>query len=243
MVSTILIYLITYAIYGEGTPKELYDNITAYAGGFRAATLLDLWYPSSLLPLKLILEGEAQFPVINALGSQTVEIAAIIVRAIILIVTLSIIAAAAAAWWRPQVVPMHRLVLLSIAMATINSEVGGYTHMLLIYFVFMERWRGFGRPAAIVIAFLLCIALEIPLEQVPPALRDSYLSGRWVIVHYYVGIGAILRPLLIHLMILALSLVTIRDVWCDARRHGWRSPLARWRAGTSQPINEVAGQP
>lgn len=224
IIATVVIYLLTYAIFGEGTPRELYDNITAYAGGFKAASLLDLWYPSSLLPTKMLLEGNAEFPVIQALGTETVAIALLAVKVVIATVTLAIIVAAAAAWWRPQVVPMHRLVFLSMAIALINSEVGGYTQMLLIFFVFMERWRGVGRPVAIVIAYLLCIALDIPIEQVPPVVRDSYLSGRSIIAQYYVGVGVLIRPLLVHGMILSLAAVTIRDVWADARRHGWRSP-------------------
>ena len=160
---------------------------------------------------------------------DAVAIASAAVYALTATVTLAIIVAAAAAWWRPQLVPMHRLIFLSIAIAMINSELGGYTQLLLVFFVLMERWRGFGRQAAIVMAYVLCIALDIPIEQVPPVVRDSYLSGREVIAQYYVGVGVFVRPVLVHLMILSLALVTIRDVWADARQSGWRSPLARWR--------------
>ena len=123
---------------------------------------------------------------------------------------------------------MHRLILLSIGVAVINSEAGGYTQMILIFFVFFERWRGIGRPVAIVTAYLLCIALDVPIEQVPPVVRDSYLGGREVIATYSVGIGTLLRPVLIHVMLVSLAIVTIRDSWADARAHGWRSPLP-WR--------------
>lgn len=234
LLATVIIYLITFAIYGEGTPRELYNNITAYAGGFKAASLLDLWYPSSLKPVQLLLRGDAEFPVITALGSRTIEVAAIVVHVFVLTVTLSIVAAAAAAWWRPAVVPMHRLILLSMGIAVINSEVGGYTHMLLIYFVFMERWRGFGRPAAIIMAYVLCIALDIPIESVPPLVRDSYLAGRTLITEYSVGAGVLVRPVLVHLMLFSLALVTMRDVWADARRHGWRSPFP-WGRDSATP--------
>ena len=223
MIASVIVYLVTYAIYGEGTPIELYNNITAYAGGFKAATLLDLWYPSSFLPIRLLLDGDAQFPVTQAIGSRAVELLSMGVHAFVLFVTLSIAVAAAATWWRPEVVPMHRLVFLSMCMALINSEVGGYTHMLMIFFVFMEPWRGFGRKSAIVMAYLLCIPLDIPIERVPPVVRDSYLSGRLVISEYFVGLGAVGRPLLVHLMILSLALVTIHDVWSDLKANGWQS--------------------
>lgn len=231
LIASVIVYLVTFAIYGEGTPREIYNNLTAYAGAFQQASLLEFWYPSSLQPIRLLLSGETQFPVITALGSHTVAVASVAVRSLILAVTLSILAAAAASWWRPAAVPMHRLILLSIGLAVINSEAGGYTQMILIFFVFMEKWRGFGRVAAIVLAYVLCIALDFPIERVPPVVRDSYLGGREVIAEYSVGVGTLLRPVLIHLMLLSLALVTIRDVWADARRNGWRSPLP-WRNPT-----------
>ncbi len=228
LLASIVIYLLTFALYGEGSPSVILRNLTAYAGAFQQASLLEFWYPSSLQPIRLLLQGDTQFPVITALGSNTLAVAGGIVHAIILATTLSIVAAAAAAWWRPGAVPMHRLILLSIGIAVINSEAGGYTQMILIFFIFFERWRGVGRPVAIVTAYILCVALDFPIEQVPPVVRDSYLGGREVIAQYSVGVGTLLRPILIHLMLGSLALVTIRDAWADARANGWRSPLP-WR--------------
>lgn len=232
LLASIIIYLVSYALYGEGSPAVILRNLTAYAGAFSQASLLEFWYPSSLQPIRLLLQGDTQFPVITALGSNFLAVAGAIVRAIILATTLAIVAAAAAAWWRPGAVPMHRLILLSIGIAVINSEAGGYTQMILIFFVFFERWRGVGRPVAIVTAYLLCIALDFPIEQVPPVVRDSYLGGREVIATYSVGVGTLLRPVLIHLMLASLAIVTVRDAWADARAHGWRSPLP-WRNATA----------
>lgn len=239
LVASVIIYLITFAIYGEGSPREIYHNVTAYAGAFQQASLLEFWYPSSLQPIRLLLQGDTQFPVMTALGSNFISVASLVVRALILATTLSILVAAAASWWRPAAVPMHRLILLSIGIAVINSEAGGYTQMILIFFVFMEKWRGFGRVAAIVMAYILCVALDFPIERVPPVVRDSYLGGREVIAEYSVGIGTLMRPVLIHLMLFSLSLVTIRDVWADARRNGWRSPLP-WRNSDRAAARDVS---
>ncbi len=215
--ATVLVYLVSFAIYGAGTPGEITRNIANFAGATRASSLLDIWYPSSLLPVRAVLAGDAEFPVVATLGSQTVATVDALLRGLSLATTLSIVAAAAASWWRPGPVPMHRMVLLSIGIATINSEVGGYIQMILIFFVFMERWRGIGRPVAIVMAYLLCIALDVPVENVPPVVRESYLSGRNVIAEFTIGAGILLRPILVHLMLMTLSLVTLRDVLADAR--------------------------
>jgi hypothetical protein len=235
IIATILIYLVTYALYGEGTPRELYDNITAYAGGYKASTLLDLWYPSSLRPMVMVLQGDAQFPTIVALGSTVIQWGLVFLVGFNLVVNASIILAAVATWWRSSVVPMHRLILLSMGIAIINSEVGGYTQMFVVFLVFMERWRGFGRIFAIVTCYVLCIALDIPIEQVPPVVRDSYFANANVIAEFYVGIGAFLRPMLVHAIMLSLSWVTIRDVYRDARRDGWK-PYVPWQPRSAKVV-------
>lgn len=236
MLTTVIIYLVTFALYGEGSPQQIVRNLTAYAGAVQRDITLDFWYASSLKPIQLLLQGDTQFPAVNTLGSGTVAILEAIVRAIIVATSLTIVAAAIAAWWRPGAVPMHRLILLSIGIAVINSEVGGYNQMILIFFVFFERWRGIGRRVAIVIAYLLCIALDFPIASVPPLVRESYLGGREVIADYSIGVGTLLRPVLIHVMLLALALVTIRDCWSNARADGWRSPLP-WR--NPRPAKDV----
>ena len=122
---------------------------------------------------------------------------------------------------------MHRLIFFSIAAALITSEVSGYTHMLVLLFVFMEAWRGIGRRVAIVIAYVISIALEFPLERAPAVVRESYLSGGPVIAEFAVGVGSFARPILFHLMIVALAVVTLRDVYVNAQEGGWRLPFRR----------------
>ena len=228
LLATAIVYLVSYAILGEGSPQEIVTNIAAYAGGFKVGDLQYLWYPSSLEPISLLLSGDAASPIVNLIGSHMVEAGLAIIKVLVAATIVAVFVAAAAAWWRPGVVPLHRLILLSMGVAFIYSEVGGYTQMLLLFFIFMEKWRGIGRPAAIVMAYLLSVALDYPISEVPTMVSDSYLAGRMVIAEYYIGIGIVLRPMLIHFILITLSAVTIRDVWADARVHGWQSPLP-WR--------------
>jgi hypothetical protein len=221
--TTVLVYLVTFALVGAGTPAEIYRNISDFSGGYQAVTVLDLWYTSTFKPLVSLLTGST-FPIISIIGSQAAEIGAIAIPALVHFVQGCIVLAAAAAAFRPEVVPMHRLVFLSIAMALITSEAGGYTQILLILFVFMERWKGFGRAYAIFVAYVLCIAGDIPIDRVPPIAQDSFLSGGRVIAHYNVGVGPFLRPLLILSLPFALSMVTLRAVYLRLREEGWRLP-------------------
>ncbi len=219
--TTAIVYLVSYAILGAGTPAEIYRNISDFSGLYQAVTVLDLWYAGTYKPLVSLLTGST-FPIISVVGSRWAELGAVVLPLSIHLVQALIAVAAACAAFRPQVIPMHRLVFLSIAMALITSEAGGYTQILLILFVFMERWRGLGRPVAIVIAYVLCIAADIPIDRVPPVTRDSYLGGGWVIAEYNVGLGPFVRPLLILVMAASLASVCIRDVLAQLKSEGWR---------------------
>jgi len=116
-------------------------------------------------------------------------------------------------------------------MAMATSEVGGYTQIFTIFFVFMETWRGVGRRLAILMAYLLCIPLDVPIQFAAEVYRESFLSGRLVPTQYWLSVGFIARPVLLYLVAITLAMVTVRDVWAHAYAHGWRLPFvsARWR--------------
>jgi hypothetical protein len=235
--ATVIVYLLSFAAMGTGTPWQIYNNIVNYSGGFQAAGLLDLWYAGTYKPLLSLLRGEA-FPILNVLGSRQIELLSVVLPAILL-ATLGLIGLAAlAAAFRPQRVPMYRLVFLSIAAALITSEAGGYTQMFLILFVFMEPWRGFGRIWAIVVCYILCIPADIPIVWVPPVVRESFLGGGPVIAQYAVGVGPFLRPGLVLSVAVALSCVTLRDVWDQFRSEGWRIGFPSPKAG---PLPSASG--
>ena len=182
----------------------------------------------SLQPLSLLLSGDAFSPIVSLIGSHMVETGLSMIKILVAVTVALIAAAAAAAWLRPGAVPLYRLLMLSMGLAIIYTEVGGYTQMLLLFFVFMEKWRGFWRGAVLVLAYILCFPLDYPIAQVPTMVSDSYFAGRIIVTEYTIGIGIVIRPLLLHLILIILSVVTIRDVWVDARANGWRSPFP-WR--------------
>ena len=242
LAATIILYLITYAVFGAGTPRQIYDNIASFSGLYQAVSLLDLWYTTTYLPLISLLEGST-FPVIGVVGSARVEAGLVLLPMAVRATQLAILLAAAAAWLRPEVVPMHRLIFLSIALALITAEAGGYTQILLVVFVLMERWRGTARPVAILCAYLLSIPADIPVDYVPPILRESFIAGRPVLTMFEVGLGSFLRPGIVLLMAMALSGATLAAVWRDIRAQGWRG---RWRFRHDAPIlagEEAAGRP
>ena len=240
--ATILVYLVTYAILGDGTPRQIYDNITNFSSSFLSATPLDVMYTSTYKPLLYVMEGNG-FPIVNMLGSQTVELVLFIVP-IIVWATLSLIGLAALATFvRPGAVPLHRVLFLSIGTAIVTSEAGTYTAMFVILFVFMEPFRGFGRIWSIVVCYILCIPADVPLLYVPPLVRESYLFGQTVVAEYMVGLLPFIRPALLLSIVAAMSLVTVREVWDQLRVDGWRLPNLGRRTLVATPSGTTNGGP
>lgn len=221
--TTAIVYLVSFAIYGGGWPSEIFRNIKDYATLFIAGTPLDLWYSITYRPLLTLLKGD--FPSSSFVGSYWVELFTVAIPILIYATQALIAAAAAAAWWRPAAAPQFRLIFLAIAIALVTSEAGGYTQVLLLLFVFMEQWKGVGRKLAILIAYVLSVPGEILISHTPPTAQPGFFGLTQVTTEFGVGLMPFLRPGLVIIMTVALSLVTIRDAIADARRAGWQLPF------------------
>jgi hypothetical protein len=232
IISALLVYTMTFGILGEGSPAEVYGNVAYYASGFGASNPLDLWYASSFVPVISLLRGDT-FPIYSFVDSHTANLLVLLLTSITRTTELLIVLAAIAIWLRPEVVPKYRAVYLAIALAVTTSEVGGYTEILLLLFVFMERWKGFARPIAISLAYLLCIPAEYVLGTKVEAVRWSWLAGTDVFAQYGLGIFALIRPLIAMLIVWCIALTTIYAVWRDVQVQGWKS---RWRYRHDLPI-------
>ena len=228
--ATVIVYLVSFAVYGAGWPGELYRDIRDFATFFHAGTPLDLWYSITYRPLLSLLQGA--FPTTSIVGSYWVEVLTSAIPVIICASQALIAVAAAAASWRPAAVPQFRVVFLSIALALVSSEAGGYTQVLLLLFVFMEQWRGVGRKIAILIAYVLSIPADMLISPTPPQVQPGFFGMGQVTTEFGVGLMPFARPGLVIIMAVALSLVTIRDALEDARRAGWRMP---WEVGPDRP--------
>lgn len=231
LVCAVLIYLATWYVLGEGSPMQVIRNIENYSGGFGAAAALDLWFPSSYIPVETLFTGT--FPIYVVVSSRQADLIVLGVATFTHCIQAMIVMAAASAWLRPEAVPPYRVVYLAVALALSASEAGGYTEMFLLTFIFMERWRGFGRCTAIVIGYILCISFDISLGKLPPVVRDSFLGHVEVIAEYGVGIMSLLRPGLCLITAGIMSGVTMHDVWTDIRTQGWHS---RWRYRRDLPL-------
>lgn len=239
LIATAIIYLVTIAIFGEGLPWTIYDNITAYADGLIINNPLDLWMASSLFPLLNLANSEV-FPAALYVGSSTVERIEFYIPIVIRVSQLLIILAALSCFIRPEVVPRHRMLALSIGLAIMSTEVSAYTQTLVFIFVFMEQAKGFLRRYAIVMCYLVSIPIDLNIGDLPPIVKESFWLQRPVIVELMVQAGPFVRPFLTMSIPVSLACLTILQVWADIRDDGWAT---RWRFRGDMPLLPLLKRP
>lgn len=225
VIATILVYLVSYAIHGAGTPAEIYENLVNFATGFKPDAVIGTYYVNSYNALHYALT-DPQVPAHLILGSDYTAIGAALVTAAIRVTQVIILAAAAATWLRPEAVPPYRVTLLGLGLAMVTTETGPYTAPMMLLFAFMEPWKGIMRPIAIVCCYILCLPGDIYLGYFASLYRYSFLFQDWVFSDQYITLGMFLRPLFFSLVPICLSLQTIYAVYGDVRQQGWGG---RWR--------------
>lgn len=211
VLATVLVYLVTYAIVGDGLPSTLVNNIRDFSTQWEASTPLDLWYTVTYQPALSLIESKS-FPLVPLIGSYTAELLLVALPVAVYTVQATIAAAAVLTFFNHRLVSRRRAVLLSIAFALVISEAGGYTQILLLLFVFWEKWKGLGPKVALLCAYVLCLPFDIAMTPLPENATVGALATREVITRYDVGYMQLLRPGIILLMCWALSLSTIFDV-------------------------------
>jgi len=244
LLSTVIVYLATYAILGRGTPFEIYRNIVAFNElQAQASDLLGLWYATTFKP-HLALLASPVFSAPDMIGSRPTDLLLIVIPLLIHATQATILVAAAATWLRPGAVPYYRVINLGLMLALITSEAGGYTQIYFIYFVFFEKFEGIGRRWAIIACYLLSPCTDIAVGSVPvPVVQNTFLWGETVLVTYSVMLLPFIRPLIVLSVPFALSLVTIRAVWLDLKANGWALPSRRPRGpGIAEvPATDLGG--
>jgi hypothetical protein len=229
---TVAVYLVSFILFGEGTPAEIYANLVNFATGAKPGATVDFIYTNTFIPLRYIL-AESNAPVNYFVGSDLVSRTLLATAVTQHAAQLAIVVACVFAYLRPEVVPPYRLTFFAVAMAMITSETSPYTQPIMFFFVFMERWRGWLRPAAIAACYILCVPWDIYIGGAAGSYQYSYLGQRFVYAEIGLTLGMFLRPLLFMLPAYFLSAATIIDVWRDIRGEGWAD---RWRFRTDWPM-------
>ena len=231
LISFVLVYLISYALLGRGTPKEIYDNIRDFAE-ITSGQILDQWYTTTYKPL-LSLISEGVFPLGLLIGSRNVDLVAQILPLLQHVVQACVLLALVMTMVRPEPIPPYRVINLGILLVLITIEVGGYSMIYFMPFTLLELWRGFARRWAIVMCYILALPLDIIVDRAFPMARETYFGDHDTIINFYVTVGPFVRPLMILSIALALSLLTIQVLWREIHR---QSEGQRWRLHRDNPL-------
>ena len=226
LIATVAVYGITWLILGEGSPFELYRNIMDFEGFYQAINVLDLWYSGTYIPMISLAQGP--FPLTNYIGSTWVEFIEFAVPLMLRLTQAAIAMTCVWSFFRPRVLGTNRLALLCISFALLSTEAGGYTQILILFFVFMEKWDSAFQKAALVMAYILTIPGEISFGTIPAFPAYSYFAQQPVYLQFGIGVGSLIRPAMLQLMLILLSLDSMQRLYQstrDAINRGAMAPL------------------
>jgi hypothetical protein len=115
-------------------------------------------------------------------------------------------------WYRPEAVSRYRVPSMALLLLMISVEPGGYTMAGSVFLVFLERFRGWPLGIAIVLTYIQCLAIDMPLFPIGTRIVNGYLAGHDVMYYASVSVGPFVRPGLLILTQLMLVTATIGDV-------------------------------
>jgi hypothetical protein len=209
LICVTLIYVVTLADFGSGTPGEVFGNIVGFSDN-KASRILDVRNSLNYDPLYEVLES-GSFPLRFLAGTYWSDILVTLLPLLKIATQLLILAAAFAIFLNPTLYSPSRALALGIMM--VLQTIGGpfYIMMFVFLFVLMERWRGFGRIWAITACYLLAFPFDYAISYLPPATRALYFVETSAEISTPITIGPFIRPFLVMTMMWAISLTTVQQ--------------------------------
>lgn len=214
---TVAVYLVTLMVFGSGDPFTMYENtgiwVTFTSGQFWEQSYFSTTYAT------LLLIRTSPFPILTFVSSEVVETALWVIPLLIRSGQFVAVAALAAVWLQPRAVPLARVAALFVGAHLITQSPGGYTLVFLIFLVFLEPQRRLGPGIALACCYLLSLSYDHVLASVISGNAVSWLSGQAVSVNFGLAVGQFVRPGLVLIVVWALSLDTIAQVYRAHREH------------------------
>ncbi len=233
LLATILVYCVSFAMLGRGTPIEIVTNLSAWSN-IIITNPLDFWPATTYQALYSLMESDTvSFPILLMLGSRETHAVQVAITILLAFTQIMLVAAIAATYLRPESITRYRLFALGLLLALITSEAGGYTPAFFMLLVMTEKWEGAGVKFAIVACYVMAISFDWPVTGIAEVVRDSYFEDATVIAQMNVTVWPLLRPLVIQLIAIALACATIRQIWLDVQTDGWAQ---RWRYRRDVPL-------
>lgn len=236
LLATIIIYLASFALLGQGNPVEIVRNLTAWSD-IKITNPLDFWPATTYAALYSLMESEsATFPAVMVIGTKYIEIIQSSITILLRSTQAILLLAMIATWLRPEAVTRYRIYLLGLLFALITSEAGGYTPALFMALIMVERAEGFGRRLSILLCYIMAISFDWIIQGIAEVQRDSYLSGQYVSIDMGLTVWPFLRPLVIQIIAIAMACTTIRQVWHDVQVQGWATRPRYWQDDPILPL-------
>ncbi len=212
------VYLISYAMEGAGSPREILTNMAGFDQQSVSIILDWAYYASSY---KEIVDAlRSNFPFMVFVGSQPLSWMETFFPLMIHVGQMGVVLCFVGALLRPYCMPLHRLAALATAVVLTSTNAGGYSQIFLFFLVFLEPWRGIARITALVSVYLLSISVDYPLVPVAHAIDTSWLTNRVVGYDLFVQVGELTRPGLILLIEYALVIASLGDFVRAGRDEG-----------------------
>lgn len=216
---TVAVYLVTFAILGDGSLVQLLNNTLTWISFTGALVWEQVYYSTSYAPF---LEFNTyRFPTRDFIPSAIIETMAWVIPLLINTSRVLGLICLVGAWLQPRALTTARVSTLLLGVSLIGQSPGGYTEVFLIFLLFLERWERPGPIVALVMGYLLCVPYDLVLSNIVTLTGDSWLSGRTVAAPFGISVGIFLRPGLIVVMIWALALDSILLI---ARAHRGHQP-------------------
>ncbi|WP_421836842.1 hypothetical protein [Novosphingobium sp.] len=217
-VATVLIYLATWAFVGGGSIAELLDNTLNWITFTGGDVVGEIYYSTSFNGLFGVIDRGA-FPILRYFRSDTYEQFRFVLKTAMAVAQLTGVVALFLAWLQPRAVPLTRLACIALLISLTNRSPGGYTEMFLMFLVFMEPWRGFARIASITIIYLNALNVDWQISTLPVVHATAWLSGKAVSAQFGIAVGQFTHPIGLLLVLMLLSLETIREATLAYRQH------------------------
>lgn len=208
-IATVLLYLVTLAWVGAGSPAELASNTANWVTFVSGQVWNEVNYSTSYAPLLLM--RQSQLPLLDFVPSRLIEGIETAIPVAILSTQFAAVAALAAAWLQPRALGEARIGAIILGAYLATQSPGGYTQLFLIFLVLMEPWKG-GAIVAIVAAYALCLVGDWPLTTVLRLDTVSWLSGRPVRPEFGLTLGHFVRPGLVILIVWSLAIDAVARV-------------------------------
>lgn len=215
--ATIAVYLVTYALVGSGSPQTLLTNTSQWLTAIAGQPWNEVNYSTSYASLLML--AKAPVSLFDFVPSRVIEGVQRWVPMVIGGTQAVAAVCVAAAWVQPRALAQGRLAAVLLGAYLVGQSPGGYTQVFLLFLVLLEPWRGIGPRLAVICGYLLCLVGDWPLATILDVQSNSWLSGRPVTASFGLTVGHFLRPGLIVVMVLALSLDGIAAVVRAHRGH------------------------